>query len=91
MHPLVFLITSILSLINIALFIYIIISLLISFNILNRNQPLVYTVYQALSRLFEPMLKPIRQYLPDLGGIDISPIVLIIFLRFFEYCIAYYL
>ncbi len=90
-HPLIYLITSVISLISLALFIYIIISFLISFNILNRHQGLVSTIYQALERLFEPMLAPIRKYLPDLNGIDISPIVLILILNFLEYAIHYYL
>ncbi|MDG1287577.1 MAG: YggT family protein [Rickettsiales bacterium] len=90
-HPLIFLVSSILSLINMALLVYIIISFLISFNILNRHQGLVSTVYQALERLLEPMLRPIRKHLPDLNGIDISPIVLILILRFLEYAMHYYL
>lgn len=91
MHPLVYLLTSVISLINLALFIYIIISLLISFNILNRHQPLVSKIYYALERLMEPMLRPIRKHLPDLNGIDVSPIVLILLLNFLEYALVFYL
>lgn len=91
MHPLVYLLTSLLSLVNFALIAYIIINLLISFNILNRQQPLVSKIYYALGRLLEPLLEPIRKFLPDLNGIDISPIILIIILRFLEYALVYYL
>lgn len=91
MNPIIYLLTSVISLINFALIVYIIISLLISFNILNRHQPLVAKIYYALGRLLEPMLKPIRKYLPDLNGIDISPIILILFLNFLEYALVFYL
>ena len=91
MHPLIYLVTSLISLINLALIIYIVISLLISFNILNRHQPLVSKIYYALGRLLEPLLEPIRRFLPDLNGLDVSPIVLIIGLNFLEYALIYYL
>jgi len=91
MHPLIYLLSSVLSLINIALIVYIVISLLINFNILNRHQPLVSRVEYALGRLLEPLLRPIRQMLPDMGGIDLSPIVIILLLQFLEYALVYYL
>lgn len=91
MNPFIYLLTSIISLISFLLIVYIVISLLISFNILNRNQTLVSKVYYALGRLVEPLLEPIRKALPDLNGIDISPIILIILLNFVEYALIYYL
>ncbi len=91
MLPFIQLINSIISLISFALIIYIIISLLISFNILNRHQPVVAKIYYALGRLMEPMLEPIRKLLPDLGGIDISPILLILLLNFVQNALVYYL
>ncbi len=59
-----------------------ILATLISFKIVNAYQPIVQKVMVALNRLVEPALKPIRKYMPDLGGIDISPIVLILLLQF---------
>ncbi len=91
MNPFIYLLTSIISLISFLLIVYIVISLLISFNILNRNQMLVSKVYYALGRLLEPLLEPIRKLLPDLNGLDISPILLIIILNFLEYALIYYL
>lgn len=90
MNPFLVLLASIVSLINITLLVYIIISLLISFDILNRHQPIVAKIYYALGRLFEPMLRPIRQILPDMGGIDISPVILILLINFVENAIRYY-
>ena len=69
------------------LFIYVVIaaavlSWLVAFNVVNRNNRVVYTIGDALYRLTEPALRPIRNVLPDLGGIDISPVVLILLLLF---------
>tara|TARA_B100000586_G_C19952837_1_gene360390 strand:+ start:309 stop:593 length:285 start_codon:yes stop_codon:yes gene_type:complete len=57
-------------------------SWLISFNIININNRLVYMIVEALNRLTEPFLNPIRRILPHLGGLDISPIILILLLLF---------
>ncbi len=91
MNPFLYLISTLIWCINLALFTWVILSLLISFNIVNRWHPIVSRVYDALSRLLEPMLRPIRRVLPDLGGIDISPILLIILLNFIERSLYYYL
>jgi YggT family protein len=60
----------------------VIMSWLIAFGIVNRSNPYVRQVSYALERLTEPLLRPIRRFLPDLGGIDISPIILLIGLQF---------
>ncbi len=57
---------------------HIIMSWLINFNVLNRNQPLVWQIWTGLERLLEPMYRPIRSILPNLGGLDLAPIVLIV-------------
>ncbi|MBC8038556.1 MAG: YggT family protein, partial [Rhizobiales bacterium] len=54
----------------------------IAFNVINGSNPYVRQVGYALRRLTEPLLGPIRRILPDLGGIDISPIVLLLALYF---------
>jgi YggT family protein len=55
---------------------------LISFKIINGFQPLVQKIMYALNRIVEPALSRIRKLLPDLGGIDISPIILILLINF---------
>jgi YggT family protein len=60
----------------------VIMSWLIAFGIVNRSNSYVRQVSYALERLTEPLLRPIRRFLPDLGGIDISPIILLIGLQF---------
>jgi YggT family protein len=88
---------SLLSLIStvIQLYIYILIAMavlswLIAFKVVNLHNQFVRTVADVLYRLTEPLLRPIRRILPDLGGLDLSPVVLILILIFvrsllFEY------
>ena len=59
-------------------------SWLIGFNIINIQNRLVYIIVDALNRLTDPFLIPIRRFLPNLGGIDLSPVVLILLLIFFR-------
>jgi YggT family protein len=67
----------------ITLYVYIIIagavmSWLIAFNVVNPYNQFVRSVWQGLNALTEPLLRPIRRFMPDLGGIDVSPVVLIL-------------
>lgn len=59
-------------------------SWLINFNVINAYNPFVRSLWNALQAVTEPLLKPIRQLLPDLGGIDISPIILYLGLVFLQ-------
>ena len=73
---------------------YVIFSWLIAFKIVNPWQPFVRQILSALSQLHEPLLSRIRSVLPDLGGLDISPIIVLLavqFLRnlFFELLLGY--
>ncbi len=72
------------------LVINVILSWLVAFNVVNTRNRFVYAVGDILHRLTEPTLRPIRRVMPSLGGIDISPVVLILGLVFarnlmFEY------
>jgi YggT family protein len=67
-----------------------ILSWLVAFNVLNTRNRFVYVVGDTLHRLTEPALRPIRRILPNFGGIDLSPVALILLLVFirrllFEY------
>ena len=59
-------------------------SWLIGFNIVNINTKIVYIIADFLNRLTEPFLSPIRRILPNLGGIDLSPVLLILLLIFLK-------
>src|SRR3546814_6087940 len=53
---------------------------LVAFNVINVHNQFVRTVLNAIDRITEPLLRPIRRFMPDLGGIDFSPMVLILVL-----------
>lgn len=57
-------------------------SWLYAFNVVNPRNQFVGTIGNFLFRITEPALRPIRRYLPDLGGIDISPIILLLVIFF---------
>jgi YggT family protein len=57
---------------------HVIMSWLINFNVLNRNQPLVWQIWTGLERLLEPIYAPIRRVMPNMGGLDLSPLILLI-------------
>ena len=59
-------------------------SWLIGFNVINIHNKLIYIIADFLNRLTEPFLSPIRRILPYLGGIDLSPVVLILLLIFLK-------
>jgi YggT family protein len=84
--------------IDIALEVYIwlliaaaVLSWLIAFNVVNTRNQAVAMVGDFLYRITEPALRPIRNMLPNLGGIDISPVILILIIIFIRFCIALYI
>jgi YggT family protein len=68
-----------------------ILSWLIAFNVVNTRNQFVSAVSEFLYRITEPLLAPIRNMLPNLGGLDISPIVLILIIMLIERVITYYI
>jgi YggT family protein len=71
------------------LYIYILIaaavlSWLVAFNVVNSRNNAVAMIGQFLYRITEPVLRPIRNFLPDLGGIDISPVIVILIIYFIQ-------
>ncbi|MEE9251292.1 MAG: YggT family protein [Alphaproteobacteria bacterium] len=59
---------------------WVVMSWLVSFNIVNTHNRFVYLVGDFLHRITAPALRPIRRFLPNLGGIDIAPVILILLL-----------
>lgn len=55
----------------------VILSLLFSFNVISGSNTFLLNVYQGINRLLDPILNPIRKLLPDTGGMDFSPLVLL--------------
>ncbi|HVC56489.1 MAG TPA: YggT family protein [Stellaceae bacterium] len=68
-----------------------ILSWLLAFGVVNRYNRAVSLISDLLYRITEPALRPIRAVLPSFGGIDISPVVLILLLMFIERFLLYYI
>jgi YggT family protein len=73
----------------ITLYVYVIIagvimSWLMAFGVINAYNPMVRSIWQALNAVTEPLLRPIRAMLPNMGGIDISPIILLLACTFVQ-------
>lgn len=76
--PMLDFISAVLGLFRWAVILYVIINLLESFKIINPYSQLVYKVHNFLFSIVEPFLAGIRRFLPNFGGIDLSPVVLLL-------------
>jgi YggT family protein len=68
-----------------------ILSWLVAFNVVNTRNQFVASIGEFLFRITEPALRPIRNFLPNLGGIDISPVILILIIFFIQNVIMRYI
>ena len=68
----------------------IIMSWLISFNVINTRNQFVDGLWRVLNQLTEPVLRPIRRFMPNFSGLDISPIIAFILIFFIQQVIGYY-
>jgi YggT family protein len=62
----------------------VIVSWLMAFGVINAYNPMVRSIWQALNAVTEPLLAPIRNAMPNLGGIDISPVILLLICYFLQ-------
>ncbi|MFQ5562194.1 MAG: YggT family protein [Parvularculaceae bacterium] len=69
----------------------VVMSWLVAFNVINRHNRFVDAVLRTCFALTEPLLRPIRNFLPNMGGIDISPIILLIGVNAFQYAVNLYI
>ena len=82
------------SVINIYIWLIIInaiLSWLVAFNVLNTQNRFVYSILELTYRLTEPFLNKIRSFLPNLGTLDISPVILLVLIWFLQTCMYLYL
>jgi YggT family protein len=84
MNALLYLFNTVISVYVWLLIASVVLSWLIAFNVINTGNRFVYQIRDFLHRITEPVLRPIRNLMPNLGGIDISPIVLILALHFLQ-------
>jgi YggT family protein len=89
MNPFLWLILTVIDLYIYVLIAAAVMSWLIAFNVVNSHNPTVRMIWDFLYRITEPVLAPIRSVLPGLGGIDISPVILIIGLLFLKQLILW--
>ena len=69
----------------------VIISWLVTFNVLNTQNRFVYSLLELTYRLTEPFLNKIRRFMPNLGTLDISPVILLLLIWFLQTCMYLYL
>jgi YggT family protein len=69
----------------------VVISWLVAFNILNTQNRFVYSVLEMTYRLTDPILNKIRSFLPNLGSLDVSPVILLLLIWFIEMCMKLYI
>ena len=69
----------------------VVVSWLVAFNILNTQNRFVYSILELSYRLTDPILNKIRRLLPNLGSLDISPIILLLLIWFVEMCMKLYI
>ncbi|MDA0997756.1 MAG: YggT family protein [Proteobacteria bacterium] len=86
--PVLWLLFRLIDLYTWVVIIGVIMSWLISFNVINLSNQFVRMLHDVTMRLTEPVLGPIRRMLPNLGGVDISPVILILLLYFAKDVIA---
>jgi YggT family protein len=81
LYTLVQMIDYLISVISMVVIVQFVMSLLISFNVINTSNNAVVAIWRALNAILDPILAPIRRFMPNTGGIDFSPMVLIVLLR----------
>jgi YggT family protein len=77
-----------LRILSIVVIVQVICSWLVAFNVINLHQPFVRAVYTAMDRITEPLYRPIRKILPDFGGLDFSPIILLLLIQVVSMLVA---
>jgi YggT family protein len=70
-----------LYILSIFIFIDVILSLLISFNVINTHNDFVRMIWQALDKLLTPIYRPFRRILPEMGGLDLAPMLVLILIN----------
>lgn len=88
-NPIIALVLVLLNLYWWVVVIAVIVSWLIAFNVINTYNSFVRSLLHALDALTEPLFRRIRRIIPPMGGLDLSPLVVLVGIWFIEYCIRY--
>jgi YggT family protein len=76
-----FVLGAILNLIVLTIFVYVILSWLVAFNVVNMRNRVVYSIVNGVDAVMRPILRPVRRILPNLGGLDLSPFIVMIVIQ----------
>ena len=77
-------VSYLISIIVMVVIVQFVLSLLISFNVVNMHNQFVESLWRAVNAILEPILAPVRKFMPDTGAIDLSPMVVIILLTILQ-------
>ena len=86
-----YLVLQVLKLYSYVVIANVVLSWLVAFNVINTSNRFVYSVLDFTYRLTDPILNKIRRFLPNLGTLDVSPIILLLLIWFIEMCMKLYL
>ena len=86
-----YLVLQILKLYSYVVIANVIVSWLIAFNVLNTQNRFVYSLLELTYKLTDPILNKIRSFIPNLGSLDISPVILLLLIWFIEMCMKLYI
>ena len=81
LYTIVQMIDYLISVVSMVVIVQFVMGLLISFNVINTSNNAVIAIWRALNAILEPLLAPIRRFMPNTGAIDFSPMVLIVLLN----------
>lgn len=90
LNPFVWLILELISLYTYVVVAAVIVSWLVAFGVINTHNQLARSVVQFLDAVTEPVFRQVRRVIPPIGGLDISPLIVLIALQFLSYLISYY-
>jgi YggT family protein len=90
MNPIIYLVELVIEILTWIVIAGAIMSWLVAFGVVNVRNQFIRLIVDMLYRLTEPMLRPIRRVLPNLGGVDISPVVLLVALAVLREALRYY-
>ena len=88
-NPIIALLLFLLDLYWWIVIIAVVVSWLVAFGVLNTYHPTARMIVRALAALTEPVFRPIRRILPELGGLDLSPIIVLVGIWFLEYVLVW--
>ena len=86
-----YLVLQILKLYSYVVIVNVVLSWLIAFSVLNTQNRFVYSILELSYRLTDPILNKIRRFIPNLGSLDISPVILLLLIWFIEMCMKLYI